>query len=163
MIKSTTYSKNQANKAKILLFSNFSYVEYTCTNGIYIKRIVNQTFQCSLVWISLTQIKIPASKKNYQNQHPQILQIFKGCLQMNPKNQCSPYLALPSTITIILQKFSTPWHHHSLNNSTLNLRHRHATKIFLRLSSYPHYFLNLYYACVTTNKETFAQWKIQSQ
>lgn len=62
MIKSITYSRNQADKAKILLFSNFSDVEYTCTNGIYIERNVDQIFQCSLVWISLTQIKILARK-----------------------------------------------------------------------------------------------------
>lgn len=154
MVKSTTYSKNQANKAKILLFSNFSYVEYTCTNGIYIKRIVNQTFQCSLVWISLTQIKIPA-RRTIKINIPKFYKFSKEVCKWTPRTN-APIISQPSTITIILQKFSTPWHHHSLSNSTLNIRHRHATKIFLRLSSYPHYFLEIYYACVTTNKETFA-------
>lgn len=60
----TTYSKNQADEAKILLFFNFSYVAYTCTNGIYIERIVDQTFQC-FTCLDFTYPNQNPSKKNY--------------------------------------------------------------------------------------------------
>jgi hypothetical protein len=128
MVKFTTYSRNQAHKAKILLFSNFSYVEYTCTNGIYIERIVDQTFQCSLVWISLTQIKILVRRTIRIN----ILKSYKfskDVCKWTPRTNAF-IINLPSTITIILQKFSTPWHHCSLNNSTLNLGHLHEIQNF---------------------------------
>ncbi len=102
--------------------------------------------------------KSQQAKRTIRINIPKFYKFSKDVCKWTPRTN-APIISLPSTITIILQIFSTPWHHRSLNNSTLNLRHRHATKIFLRLSSYPHYFLNLYYACVTTNKETFAEWK----